>query len=212
MPPKQNQQPTLPNSNPDYNFIFNNQKPQRRFSLKFSGNSLGKLALLIIGGCIVLGIVIIVLSSLFGPKINTKQIVDIMARDEEIRRVSTIVVQKTTDLNTANLASTTSAALTSDESRLNDYLNNNKVKAPPKELVVYINKNTDGEIDSAEQNNRLSEYYNSYLKKVLTDYQTAIKTAYDGTNGTKIRSELQEISDSTKTILSAPQLASASPQ
>jgi hypothetical protein len=212
MPPQQNQQPTLPNSNPDYNFIFNNQKPQRRFSLKFSGNSLGKLALLIIGGCIVLGIVIIVLSSLFGPKINTKQIVDIMARDEEIRRVSTIVVQKTTDLNTANLASTTSAALTSDESRLNDYLNNNKVKAPPKELVVYINKNTDGEIDSAEQNNRLSEYYNSYLKKVLTDYQTAIKTAYDGTNGTKIRSELQEISDSTKTILSAPQLASASPQ
>jgi hypothetical protein len=212
MPPQQNQQPTLPNSNPDYNFIFNNQKPQRRFSLKFSGNSLGKLALLIIGGCIALGIVIIFLSSLFGPKINTKQIVDIMARDEEIRRVSTIVVQKTTDLNTANLASTTSAALTSDESRLNDYLNNNKVKAPPKELVVYTNKNTDAEIDSAEQNNRLSEYYNSYLKKVLTDYQTAIKTAYDGTNGPKVRSELQEISDSTKTILSAPQLASASPQ
>jgi LysM repeat protein len=54
----------------------------------------------------------------------------------------------------------------------------------------------------------LSEYYYAYLKKNLTDYQTALKTAYDAASGPTLKNIAQEYSISTQTILKTQQLAS----
>jgi uncharacterized protein YpmB len=211
MPPQQNQPPALPNANPEYNFIFNGQQQsKKRFSLP-GGNNFVKIAFLIVGVGFIVGILIIVASSFFGPKINTKQVTDVIARGVEITRVSDEVTQKSRDLNTANLASTTSATLSSEDNQLLSYLNKNKKKVNKKDLSLYVSKNTVAEIVSADQNNRLSEYYNSYLKKNLTDYLTAIKTAYDSTNGPTLKADLLQFSNSTKTILSTQQLATTQP-
>jgi hypothetical protein len=214
MLPQHHDQPaSLPNANPDYNFIFSDQKPRRRFSLRLpGGNSLTKLAILIITGGAVLGILIIVLSSFFGPKVNTKEITDVVARAQEITRVSDSVTVKSHDLNTANLSSTTSAALTSQQGQLTTYLKKNRKKVSPKETAIYQNKKTDDEIQSADQNNRLSEYYASYLKKNLADYQASIKTAYDTAGGPNIKSTLDDFSKSNQIILSTQQIATASSQ
>jgi hypothetical protein len=210
MPPAQSQPPTIQSPNQDYNFIFSDQKPKKGFNLRLpGGNSLTKLAVLIVGGGAILGILIIVASSFFGPKINTKELTDVIARAQEISRVSDTVVQQSHDLNTTNLASTTSAALTSQEQQLLDYLKKNGKKVTPKDAALYKSSKTDGEVTSADQNNRLSEYYYSYLKKNLTDYEAAIKTAYNTAGGPVLKSDLNGFSISTTTLLSAKQLATA---
>jgi hypothetical protein len=82
MPPEAQQQTPAPvgNTNPDFNFIFNgDQKPKRRFRLPSTSSPI-KLALLIIGGGAIIGILIIVASNLFSPKINTKEILDVAAQ------------------------------------------------------------------------------------------------------------------------------------
>jgi hypothetical protein len=133
MQPQQEQPSNLPNPNPDYNFIFNDQKSKRRFGFKIpGGNNVTKLVFFIIAGALVLGVLIIVLSNIFSPKLNTKQVTDVVARGEEISRVSDVVRQKSRDLNTGNLASTTSTVLTSQEVQLVDYLKKNKNASPQK--------------------------------------------------------------------------------
>jgi hypothetical protein len=210
MQPQDQQQNPAPvgNTNPDFNFIFNNgQKPRRWFSIP-RVNSPVKLAALIVVSGAVLGILIIVLSGLFGPKINTKEITNVAAKAQEISRVSTTVTDLSRDLNTANLASTTSTTLNSQETELINYLKKNKKRANPKELAIYLNKQTDSELETANQNNKLSEYYYSYLKKNLSDYQVAVKTAYDTASGPSLRTTLNEFTLSTQTILKTQQLAS----
>jgi hypothetical protein len=199
------------NSDPNYNFIFNNEQSKKRFHLP-GRNNLTKLAILVVAGGAVLGILIIALSIFFGPKINTKELTDVIARSEEISRVSDMIVHKSRDLNTANLATTTSTALTSNESQINAYLKKNHKIVNVKDAKIYLNKNTDSEVQSADQNNHLSEYYYSYLKKSLTDYQTALKTAYDTASGPALKSMVQDYSLSTKTILNAGQLATTASQ
>ena len=210
MQPQQPATTSPPSPTPEYNFIFNDQKPKRGFSLKLpASNNIGKLALLIVSGGAVIGVLIIIASSLFSPKINKAQITDVIARAQEISRVSDLVSQRATDINTQNLASTTSATLTSNEVQLLNYLSSHKTKIPQKDLSLYLNKKTDDEVQSALQNNRLSEYYYSYLKKNMNDYETAIKTAYNTAGGPIIKSDLNGISISATTILSTQQLATA---
>jgi hypothetical protein len=209
MPPEAQQQTPAPagNTNPDFNFIFNgDQKPKRRFRLPSTSSPI-KLALLIIGGGAIIGILIIVVSNLFSPKINTKEILDVAAQAQEISRVSASVAEKSHDLNTANLASTASTTLNSQEIELIDYLKGNKKKANPKDLSIFLSKQTDSEVETANQNNRLSEYYYSYLKKNLGQYEASIKTAYNTASGANLRNSLQDFSKSTQVILSTMQLA-----
>jgi hypothetical protein len=115
-------------------------------------------------------------------------------------------------VNTTNLATTTSNVLGSEQEEVLVYLKKNHKKILTKDLDIYVNKKVDAEIQDAAQNNRLSEYYSSYLKSKLTTYQASVKTAYDGSSSAKLKAILQDSYSSTKTILSAPQLASAKAQ
>jgi hypothetical protein len=205
----QPQQAVDPNSpNPDYNFIFSDQKSKRRFSIP-KVNSPIKLALLIVGAGFVIGILVIVASSLFAPKFNSKEITEVVGRAQEISRVSDVVAQQSNDINAVNLASTTSTTLSSQKTELLNYVNTHKKKILAKNLGLYTNKKTDAEIQTAEQANRLSEYYNSYLKNNLSAYQAAIKTAYDTSSGPNLKLILNNSSISNQTILSTKQLATA---
>jgi hypothetical protein len=204
MPPQQ-QSPTDPN----YNFIFSEQKPKRGFKLSLPGsNNLVKLTLLIVAAAVVLGILIIALSSFFGPKVNTAQITEVVARAHEISRVSDLVVLTSTDQNTRNLAATTSNSLTSEQAQLLGYLGSLHKKITAKDLNIYLDKNVDKDIQNAVQNNNLTQDYTDYLKKHLPDYETSVKLAYNGTNLTKAKSILNEASISTTLILSTGPLAS----
>lgn len=170
------------------------------------GSNLTKVVLLVVASGAFLGILIIVLSSVFSPKVNTKELTDVIARAQEISRISDSISLKSRDINTANLASTTSAALTSEKTELLTYLGQRRHKISPKDEAIYLNKTTDTEIETALQNNRLSDYYNSYLKTNLAAYENSIKTAYNTAGGANLKAALNNYSISTTTILKTQQL------
>jgi hypothetical protein len=221
MPPQQQNQPTMTpgpggNLDPNYGFIFNGQKqPKKRlnFNLLPSGNNLTKITMLIVGVGAVLGILIIILSSVFGSKgVDTNQLVGIAARAREINRVSDLVLQQSNDTNTDNLAATTANSLSSEQAGIFAYLNGLHIKVNIKELGVYQDKNTDTELQTAAQNNSLSSYYNSYLKKQLTTYQNELKTTFDATKSSKLQAILKDAYSSTNVVLTSQQVASAASQ
>jgi hypothetical protein len=197
---------------PNYGFIFNGQqKPGKRFSLGRlpGGNSFAKFAILIVAGGAILGIIIVTLSSLFGPKINIKEIDNVIARAQEISRVSDLVVINSRDVNTQNLASTTSASLMSQQQQLLKYIHKFHKKISAKDLSLYLDKTTDTQVQSAASTNTLTTAYYNYLKKNLTDYSGSIKTAYD-TGGPAAKIILQNAYSSNKVILGSYQLATVS--
>lgn len=157
-----------------------------------------------------MGVLIIILSSVFGSNgVNTKQVNDIVARAQEITRVSTLVSQQSRDGAVLNLAATTSTALTSDEKQLIDYLSkyaNKKINA--KDLNLYLNRKTDAQIQAASSTNTLSTAYYGYLKNQLTGYQNAVRTAATDDPAT-IRPLLQTALNNAQTILSAQEIATA---
>jgi hypothetical protein len=198
---------------PNYGFIFNDQqKPKKRFPFSLPGGSnLTKITLLIVIGAATLGALIIALSSFFGGNgVNTKQINDVIARAQEISRVSDLVNQQSRDVATLNLASTVSASLTSDQVKLISYLNKTAhKKITTKDLNLYLNKKTDAQIQIANSTNSLSSAYYSYLKDQLAAYENSAKAASQD-NPSSAQPLLQTAFDNAKTILSTQQIASGS--
>jgi len=219
MPPEQQQpQPTLPSGpggslDPDYKFIFEDKKkPRFHFRLGLpKNNNFAKTVALVVGGGIVLIILIIAASSFFGARgVNSKQLVDIMARAQEISRVSNLVSQQqqNVDPNTLNLAATTSSALSSEQTQLLAYLHKARARVSTKALNFYLNKNTDTQLQTATESNNFSTTYYAYLKTNLGEYQNALKTIIPG-SPPMAQAILNDALTSTQTLLAAPQLASA---
>jgi peroxiredoxin family protein len=197
------------NLDPNYKFIFNGQqKPSGRFPFRLPGsNNLAKITALVVAGAMFLGLLIVVFSSFFGSKgVNTNQVVDLIARGQEISRVSDLVVQQSKDTDTINLATTTSATISSDQVQLVDYIHK-KVhkKIKNKDIDALKDSKTDEQMQAANQTNSLSSYYYGYLKKHLEDYQAAIRlTAAD--NPPSLSPVLNQSLKSASTILTDPQV------
>jgi len=215
-PQNQPSQTPASNSDPNYNFIFNNQQQPggRKFSFKLpGGGNLTKIVLLVVGGTLILGVLIVILSSAFGNKgVDSKQLIDLAAKAQEISRVSDLVVQKSKDLNTINLAATTSNSLISEQSEIVAYVNGSKKKVASKDLRIYQNKNTDAAIEAAIQTNSLSTYYNSYLKQSLQTYDGSLKSVLSTTNSAKLKPILLGAISNIETILATSQVAKATAQ
>lgn len=216
MPPQQPQDqqvpppPTPTSPAPQYDFIYNNPQPKKRFGLRLPSNNLSKLTMLIVGGGVVLAILIIVLSSVFGGKgVDTRQLVDIAAQAKEISRVSAQVAKQSRDLNTANLAATTQNSMDGEQTQITSYLKSAHKKYSTKDLNIHLDKNVDSELQTAVQNNRVSTFYGSYLKKHLGTYQNSLKTAFGSTSSAKLKPILQEAFASNKVILSTSVVTTA---
>lgn len=155
---------------------------------------------------IVLFMLVIFYSLFFGGKTtNSEQLTAIMARAQEIARVSLLSQQQSTNANTKDLATTVEISLSSQEKQLQTYLLEQKVKVDTKKLAARLNKDTDKQLATALQNNSYDQTYFSYLKTNLTSYQDALNTAYkDG--GKNAQTILNSAYQSTQTLLTAPQL------
>jgi hypothetical protein len=216
MPPDQNQDspPTTlgtdKNLDPNYKFIFNgDQQPKQRFRLP-GGGSLTKLTILIVAAAAIVGVLIIILSSFFGSKgVNTKEVVDLIARAQEITRVSNLVAKQSKDSSVINLATTSTTTLNSDQAQLVNYIHKKThKKINTKDINAYKDSKIDNELQIANQTNSLSSYYYSYLKKHLTEYRGAIQLTGND-NPASIRPILQQALASSSNLLSDPQLSTA---
>jgi hypothetical protein len=211
MPPQnpQNQTPApSPSPAPQYDFIFGGgQEPKKGSGLpKVSGPRM-RPALLVLFGVVGLIFIIILYSVFFGSKVsNTDELVKIMARAQEITRVSEFVDQQSKDSDTQGLALTTINTLKSDQTQLTAYLKTQKTKVSTKALAVYQDKNTDSKLLSASQTNTLSSFYFAYLKEQLAKYQDVLKTAFDHTPA-KAEPILQDAYESAQTILTSSRIS-----
>ena len=203
MPPQNTQTPSPAPENFDF-MMKEPPKPPGRFSGLFSWMPKpAKIVLAAVGGLFVL---VILYAVFFGGKTtNTDQLTSVMARAQEISRVSALVQQQAKDASTKDLATTAEAVLSSQEQGLKSYLSDRKVKVSSKKLAARLDKNTDDSLEKALQNNSYDQTYFSYLKTNLVTYQDELDATYKGSS-----KDLQPILSgqyqSIKTLLTAPQL------
>ncbi len=179
-------------------------KPPRKFGTLLSGIPRPlRTALPIIGILLVLLILYSLLSG--GKNINTEQLTSVMARAQEISRVSTLVKQQAKDADAKDLATTTASVLSSQQQELSSYLETNKAKVDTKKLAAKLDKSTDTALAGGLQNNNYDQIYFAYLKTNLVSYQNELDLAYKNA-GTKGKQILIANSISIKTLQAAPQL------
>lgn len=185
-----------------FDFILKDSpKPPRQYPW----SSLPKPLVLIAGISLLLIIGITIFSLLFGNRVsNGGQLIDIMARAQEISRVSTLAQQQASANDTKALALTTGDSLSSEQQEIAKYLKAHKIKADPKKLNARHNKSTDDELQAASQSNNYDQTYLSYLKTNLAEYSSALNNAYNGAPE-DLQVTLKEAYSSTQQILLAPQ-------
>jgi hypothetical protein len=198
-------QPQSPN--PNFDFMLKDNQPTKRGLPMPNLPKPAKVGLFVIGGLIL----IIILSSLLSGHSRGKfqPIVNVLARDQETLRVTTLVQQQLQlqDPTSQALATTASSSLASEKTQLLAYLSNNHLKVSSAQLAADTDKSTDASLQSAAQNNGLDAAYANYLKTALAKYQTDLQTAYKsaGPNGKAILSDAFE---STVALLKSPPLSS----
>jgi hypothetical protein len=202
MPPA----PAPQSPSPNYDFIMNDPaKPKRRFN--FSGLGLPKPVIIAFGAVLVI-FLIIILSSLFSNKGSSKtdQVINALARNQEIIRVNKIVEPLSQNPDTKNLIATADLSLQSQQARLTDLLKKSGTKVGTKTLSKFLDKNTDSQMQAASSNNSLDSTYAAYLKKNLQSYDSYLVAASKGAS----KNLLPVLSDayaSSQVILSTPQLS-----
>lgn len=170
-------QPNPPS--PQYDFILKEQKPQRgRFHLGLPGSGNNVSRGLLIG----LTAIVLILFAIFifgGNGSANKPLVDLVARAQEINRISTQVAnQQDVTADTKNLVATVQSVLSSQQKQMASYLAGTGTKIDPAKQTSYENKSTDSQLTSADQAGNLASFYQSYLQTNLSNYQSALQTDY----------------------------------
>jgi hypothetical protein len=185
---------------PDYNFILQD-KPQPKKSLM---PNMPKAVLFGGGAVVAILVLILVFGLIFGHKnTGTAAIMEALGRSQEISRVTEAQSQRLRDSNALSLASTTQAAMTSEQADLSSWLAKHKVKADPKKLAIYKDTSTDQQMQQAAQNNNLDSAYLAYLQKALAEYALSLSNAYKVTASQSGKVILKDAFDSTQTLRSA---------
>lgn len=170
-------QPNAPNQ--QYDFILKNQKPQRgRFhlSLPGSGSSVSRGLLI---GLVVIVLILFAILIFGGNGSANKPLVDLVARAQEINRVSTAVAnQQDVSADTKNLVATVQSVLSSQQQQIASYLAGTGTKIDPVKQTAYKDTGTDSQLTSADQAGNLAAFYQSYLKSNLANYQSALQADY----------------------------------
>ncbi|MEX1995439.1 MAG: hypothetical protein WD887_01555 [Candidatus Saccharimonadales bacterium] len=196
--------PGTPAPPDQYGFILNNDpKPKPRFKLPLP--KLPKPLLFVLGGSLIILIILVLAAAIFGGRSGSPQpLVDVMARSQEIIRVTDIAVPEVTDNGTKTLAATVKSSLASEQAELNTYLSGTSSPVEPQSLTAYLDEAIDAEFATAAKNNELDIAYIRYLKENLSAYSGALQSAYQ-TAAASAKPILEEAYESIQIILSAPQ-------
>jgi hypothetical protein len=204
MPPIQPQSP-----NPNFDFMLNNDQAPKKH-LPLPSVNLPKPAKIVLGVVAVIFVLIIASSLLSGKGGgNNQPIVDAIARDQEILRVTNLVQTrlKLQDPQTQAAAATAATMLTSEKIELVSYLKQNHTIVSPAQVAADIDKTTDSSLQTASQNNGLDTAYISYLKASLAKYQADLQAAYKSTGPTG-KKLLSNAFKSNAELLKSPPLSS----
>ena len=188
--------------------MLNQQQPQAQAGQGGRFSNLGKPAKLLAAAFVGLVIAIVVAMIFGGGDSGSKQVLDLMAQNQEIVRVSQAQDSKFSDGNTKGLSATSQIILASQKAELSGYLAKAKVKYTESQLKAKMNQQTDEELQAAAQNNNLDATYTSYLKTSLTTYLNSLNSVYQSTDSQLLKDALKPASESIQTLLNSPQFKS----
>ena len=172
-----------------YQFITDpSHKPKK--SLLPGGNSKQGRILIVLGGILLLAVIAGILAALLssGGSSQKETLLKAAQQQAEIIRVSKIGIDKARDPATRNLAVTTNLSLQSDQATLFSH-----TKFSSKEIALGKDTKTDVALTTAEQSNRFDEIFTQTIQTKLAVYQQTLKTAYDGTDGPKLKTSLSDL-------------------
>lgn len=185
--------------------MLNQQQPEAQKGPVGKFSSLGKPAKILATAVVALILVVVAAMVFSSGESNSQQVINLIAQNQEIIRVSQLQDQKFSDGNTKGLSATTQAAMNSQKFQLSDYLTKANVKYSPQQLAAKMNPNIDTKLQTAAQNNNLDDAYISYLKTSLTDYMNSLSETFKATKSQTLKSALQSASNSVQTLLNSPQ-------
>lgn len=188
----------------NYDFILNDKsKPASRLPLSNLSRPIW-----LIGALVGLTLIIAIFGTVLGSsKSKVGGLTEVIGLGQEINRVSADQLANLSDPNLAALTATTQNTLSSDQAQLKKYAADHKIKINTKKLASYQNQSTDDSLAKAASNNYLDSAFRTYLRDALTDYQSALSSAYDGTTDGGVRVILRASYQSAKVLLASQVLA-----
>jgi len=205
-PPNNPYQQPAPTPQPSgYDFITNPApEPKRGPNLLPSNASAPMRVAIVVGGLLVLLILFLIIKGVLSGGGNTDALINVAQDQQEIIHVTTNATGNTqTGLSTTNqnFAVTAQASLTSDQQQLITYLANNGHKVKDKTLSLKISADLDQQLQTAATNSTYDSTFKQTMQNLLSDYQQALRTAYQQTTGPKGRALLSDQFNASKLLL-----------
>jgi hypothetical protein len=202
-PSPQPQAPT-PEQTPGYDFIMNPSKPPRRRLLPQGTSPIIRVGI-VLASLLVLVILFSVIRSFFSHS-NTPALTTVVQDQQEMIHITTNANQLTNGQQTLstsyhNFSLTAQLSLTSAQSDLLTYMQNNGKKVKAKTLAATISKNLDDQFTAAATNNTYNQLFKQTMQNKLNQYEQALKIAYGQTKGPKGRALLSKEYDAAQLLL-----------
>jgi hypothetical protein len=203
-PRPEQQPPEIPPTGPvgpDYGFIMEPpQSTKRNFSLPSLGGSSSRLVRIgvVLGGLLVLIIIFAIVKSLFSGGGNTQALTAVAQEQQAMIHILTNGAgqdsqqQAVLSASDQNFAATAKASLTSAQQQLIDYMSINHKKVSDKALAQKVDPMIDQQLTAAAGNSTYDSTFKQVMQTKLTNYEKALRVAYQQTSGPKGRKLLSE--------------------
>jgi len=196
-----------------YDFIVNSGQQAKKPGL-FGGagtaknNPMIRRLAIVAGAGIVLIIAALVFVSILGNagKDNVQALLDIAEQQQEIIRVTGLGLAQAqvSTPDTQNLAITTQLSLLSNQHAMLGLLNGDGQKLAAKDLVLKKNASTDAQLTTAAQNGTFDATFVQILDSELSNYGSALQTAYKSSKSSSEKQVLQASYNNVTLLLSDP--------
>jgi len=166
---------------------MNPDKPPRKPIVDMGGTSMLVRGLIFAGLIIFIIILFSVGMSFLNRSSNAQaeKLKDIVSTQNEIVRISEAAEEKITDKDLLYRTLNTKISVGSSQQELTAALSKRKVKIDEKSLGKTQNSENDAILVKGEQSGKFNETYKELLDKQLSDYQTLLQSAYEGSNKTE---------------------------
>jgi hypothetical protein len=185
-----------------YEFIMQPNAPKKKGSFS-AGGTKGLLlrAGLVLGGLTVLVIAAAVVVTSLGPKDSTVDLKAIAERQQEIIRVSTAALRKTTGDDTTNFVMNVNLGIITSQQQMIGYLAAHGTQMDKVTLNLDQNTQTDTLLASADTANNYDPAVTENLTSQLQTYETLLKATYKRTSNDATKKLLQSSFDSADLLL-----------
>lgn len=188
---------------PQYDFITNPIKPPKRGLFSFGKGNRSGLLIIIAGGLVLLTVLLVVGSLLFGGTSDKEALLRVAQKQSEIIAVSEIGEKDGGGNQARSLALAVKLTVTTEQQAMVAQIaKRDKVKA--KEYAAEPSAEVTKQLETAQRNGRFDEVFNNVIKQELTEYQQELRTANSAVTSKTAKRLLAKDFENVGLLLSTP--------